>query len=204
MKALTLLLFVVLAVSVVAAGLFLLRDDSPPAIPNQNPVGQTFPSVVGQSLEEKRTELPAALAGQAAILLIGYEQEAQFDIDRWLLGLLQTEISAQIVEIPTIPGLVPSLISRWIDEGMRSGIPEEDWGSVVTLYGDSARPVAELTGTERGRLARVLVLNSVGEIVWFDDKGYSASKALSVAQRVEQLNAPRESIESSASQQFAD
>lgn len=67
---------------------------------------------------------------------------------------------------------------------MRSGIPREDWGAVITLYGETARPVAQLTGTERGRLARIVVLDPAGRIVWFDDQGYSARKAMEVAEVV--------------------
>ena len=154
---------------------------------NRDPTGETFPSVVGQSLEKQRIEIPEALAGEPAVLLIGYKQKTQFDIDRWMMGLIQAGVGEQIVEVPTIPGLLPSFASGWIDDGMRSGIPQEDWGSVVTLYGEAARPVAELTGTQRARLTRVIVLDSEGRVVWFDDKGYSPRKALAVAALVSKL-----------------
>jgi hypothetical protein len=154
---------------------------------NRDPSGEAFPSVRGQSLETERIEIPAAFTGGPAVLLIGYKQSAQFDIDRWLMGLIQAEVNAQIVEIPTIPGLVPSLASGWIDDGMRSGIPREDWGSVITLYGRAARPVAALTGTECGQRARIIVLDATGTVVWFDDQGYSARKAIAVSDLVAKL-----------------
>jgi hypothetical protein len=169
-------------VAVVAVAAIVMYRGSTEVFPNRNPTGETFPSVVGESLEEIRTAIPEDLAGEPAVLLIGYKQNAQFDIDRWLMGLLQTEVEMRIIEIPTIPGLLPSFASGWIDDGMRSGIPREDWGLVVTLYGDAARPVAELTGTERGRLTRVVVLDAEGRVAWFDDEGYSARKALEVAE----------------------
>lgn len=156
-------------------------------IPNRDPTGERFPAVVGQSLEKERTEMPGAFAGRPAVLLVGYEQGTQFDLDRWLMGLMQAGVDARLVEVPTIPGLVPTIASGWIDDGMRSGIPREDWGSVVTLYGGAARPVAELTGNEHGRRARVIVLDAEGSIVWFDDAGYSARKALGVAELVATL-----------------
>ena len=155
--------------------------------PNRDPTGEVFPAVVGESLERERVELPAAFAGEPVVLLVGYEQRTQFDIDRWAMGLMQAEASAPIVELPTIPGLVPTLISGWIDDGMRSGIPEEDWAAVVTLYGGAARPIARMTGTESGHRTRVLVLDAMGRVVWFDDEGYSASKAMAVAALVDTL-----------------
>lgn len=155
---------------------------------NRHPIGEAFPSVRGQSLKKERIEIPAAFAGGPAVLLVGYKQSAQFDIDRWLMGLIQAKVKAQIVEIPTIPGLVPTIASGWIDDGMRSGIPKEDWGSVITLYGRAAKPVAALTGTESGQRARVIVLDATGRIVWFDDEGYSARKAIAVSNLVAGLS----------------
>lgn len=151
-------------------------------IPNRDPTGQAFPAVAGESLAGEPVELPAALEGQPAIVLVGYLQEAQFDIDRWLMGLIQAGVAIPILELPTIPALVPTLASDWIDDGMRSGIPEEDWAVVVTLYGSAASPVAELTGTENGRLARVILLDADGRVAWFHDRGYSATRALELAE----------------------
>lgn len=150
-------------------------------IPNRDPQGEMFPAVQGESLEGETIALPDAFAGAPVVLLVGYKQGAQFDIDRWVMGLLQAEVAAPIVELPTIPGLIPSFASGWIDDGMRSGIPQEDWSAVVTLYGGAARPVAEFTGTASGRLARVVLLDAKGRVAWFDDRGYSASKALRLA-----------------------
>ncbi len=156
-------------------------------IPNRDPTGERFPDVVGESLAGEVVELPGSLGGQPAIVLVGYLQEAQFDIDRWLMGLIQAGAAVPILELPTIPGLVPTLASRWIDEGMRSGIPAEDWAIVVTLYGSAARPVAELTGTTNGRLARVMLLDADGDVAWFHDRGYSASRAIDLADRAASL-----------------
>ncbi|MFG0275178.1 MAG: hypothetical protein ACF8QF_08980 [Phycisphaerales bacterium] len=153
----------------------------------RNPVGERFPSVVGQSLEKETVALPEDLAGEPAVILVGYRQRTQFDIDRWLLGLLQADVRAQLLEVPTIPGLAPTFASGWIDDGMRSGIPREDWGAVVTLYGKRATPVAKFTGNDRGRLARILVLDSAGEVVWFDDEGYSPRKALEIKSLTDRL-----------------
>lgn len=173
MKTLLAVLTAIFAISLTAC--------SPDTVPNRDPAGETFPSVAGESLAGEKIELPAALEGQPAVLLIGYLQEAQFDIDRWLMGLIQAGTAVPILELPTIPGLAPTMASGWIDDGMRSGIPKEDWAVVVTLYGSAAKPVAELTGTEEGRLARVILLDASGKVTWFHDRGYSASKAIELA-----------------------
>jgi outer membrane protein assembly factor BamB len=146
--------------------------------PNRDPLGQRLPSVAGEALDGKAWRLPEDLAGRPAVLLVGYEQRAQFDADRWLFGLLQAETPARLLEVPTIPGLFGRVLGETIDSGMRSGIPHEDWGAVVTLYGESASTMKAFTGTERGRNMRVLVLDADGNVRWFHDRGYSAAKCL--------------------------
>ena len=145
---------------------------------NRACVGETFPQVSGEGLDGKTWNLPRELAGKPAIVLIGYLQEAQFDADRWLFGLLQSQTPAKLLELPTIPGLFPRLAASTIDRGMRSGIPSEDWQSVVTLYGSDATKIAQFTGNERGRNIRVLLLDQNGKVLWLHDRGFSAGKLL--------------------------
>ncbi|MHC4392629.1 MAG: hypothetical protein ACYS22_15125 [Planctomycetota bacterium] len=142
--------------------------------PNLDPTGDRFPTVRGESLDEKAWTLPDDLAGQPAILLVGYDQNSQFDLDRWLFGLLQANTPVRFLEVPTIPGLVPSMFSGSIDSGMRSGIPSEDWGVVVTLYREEAQRVVEATGNTNPTPGRVFLLDGDGTVVWFTDRGYSA------------------------------
>jgi hypothetical protein len=140
--------------------------------PRRDPTGESFPQVRGTALDGQEVRFPDAGEGVPLLLLIGFEQDAQFDIDRWLLGLHQAEVDVRVFEVPTIPGMVPRMIAGTIDDGMRRGIPEEDWGGVVTLYRDAAR-VAEFTGNENGLTGRVVLLDEEGEVVFFHDRGYS-------------------------------
>ena len=140
----------------------------------RNPTAEVFPSVTGTSLAGVTTRLPEALAGKSTLLLVGYKQNAQFDLDRWLIGLYQTETEVPVFEVPTIPGLLPGLFAGRIDDGMRSGIPEEDWASVITVY-DDAELIARFTGTENGNNGRVLLLDPEGRVVFFHDRGFSVS-----------------------------
>lgn len=145
-------------------------------IPNRNPVGEVFPAVKGESLEGKDVAVPAQ--GEPAILLIGYAQDAQFDADRWLYGLLQAKIPVRVIELPTLPGLFVRAIGGMIDEGMRSGIPQEDWASVVTVYGPKASDIVAFTGNTNPRNMRVVLLDAEGKVRWFHDRGFSAGKLI--------------------------
>ena len=100
--------------------------------------------------------------------------------------MLQTELKIQVFEVPTIKGFVPGLIRGTIDGGMREGIPNEDWGSVVTVY-DDAEKIVELTGNTTPRNARVFLLDGEGKVVWFHDRGYSARVMMELKQQAEAL-----------------
>ena len=145
-------------------------------VPNRVPLQESFPVVRGQSLAGEEVRLPDL--GKSTLLLVGYAQDSQFDADRWIFGLLQAGFPTRIVELPTIPGLFPRMLSGMIDSGMQSGIPSEDWSSVVTVYGSDARMIVEFTGDEKPRNIRVLLLDSQGHVRWFHDRGFSASKLL--------------------------
>lgn len=141
-------------------------------VKRRDPTGASFPIVTGEALDQKSWSLPQAWRGDPVVVLIGYVQEAQFDIDRWLIGLDMTQTRVKIFEVPTISGLVPSIISQRINEGMRSGIPRPIWSAVITVYEDAGK-LEQFTGTERPRNARVLLLDREGTVRFFKDEGFS-------------------------------
>ncbi len=165
-----------LAAAAMIGALLALLGCGPSKIANRDPVGDAFPSVQGKALSGESVDIPKAYAGAPVILMVGYLQETQFDLDRWTFGIMQAKPPVKAVEIPTIPGLVPSMISGWIDSGMRSGIPEEDWPAVVCVYGAPAQRIVELTGNQGGRNGRIVLLDAQGNVRWFHDRGFSAAK----------------------------
>ena len=153
---------------------------------NQDPTGKNFPAVSGTSLGGKIYQIPKDFQGKPVVLLIGYKQRSQFDLDRWILGLVQLQTPVRIVEIPTIKGLIPGMFANRIDEGMRNGIPEEDWGSVITVY-DEAEPIVNFTGNENGSNGRIVLLDQKGKVIWFADRGYSAGQVKDLDAAVRKL-----------------
>lgn len=140
--------------------------------PNQAITGQFFPSVSGETLEQQAMTLPDDLQGTTSLLLIGYKQDSQFDIDRWLIGLDMTQTQVPVYEVPTIQGLFPRMFSTLINNGMRSGIPKPLWKGVVTVYQDGEQ-VQAFTGNDKPNNARVVLLNPQGKVIYFYDQGFS-------------------------------
>lgn len=156
--------------SIVAAALLLAGCAT--RFTNQEPLGQRFPSVAGQSLEGAEYRLPGDFAGSEVLLLIGYKQNSQFDIDRWLIGLDMTGTSVDVYELPTIQGMFPRMFKTRIDDGMRAGIPKELWKGVITIYADGD-VVQAFTGNEQPNNARVVLLDAQGQVIYFHDRGFS-------------------------------
>jgi len=154
--------------------------------PRRDPTGETFPSIRGDSLDGKTHSIPEDLAGEPALLLVGFKMESQFDLDRWLLGLSQAGAGVKAYELPTIPGLLPGLFAGKIDEGMRSGIPQEDWGGVITIYGD-ADTVTRFVGNENPLPGRIILLDARGRVVFFHDRGFSVGTLQRLLEEVKRL-----------------
>lgn len=154
--------------------LFLLGPGCQASYPRRDPTGERLPTVQGISLDEKAWRLPEDLEDRSAILLLGYQQDAQFDLDRWLLGLFEAGVDVPIYEVPTVVGMVPGWISGTINEGMRGGIPSEDWAAVITIY-DDAPLLAAFTGNVGAPTGRILVLDSDWRVRFFHDEGYSVA-----------------------------
>ena len=111
---------------------------------------------------------------KSSIRSIGYKQNSQFDIDRWLIGLDMTNTQVDVYEIPTIQGLFPRMFSTTINNGMRNGIPKSLWQGVVTVYNDGDE-VQAFTGNENPNNARVVLLDKNGVILYFYDEGFSVA-----------------------------
>lgn len=153
---------------------------------NSDISGEIFPTVEGTSLEGDEIIIPNHFKGSSVLLILGYKMDSQFDIDRWLIGLDQTQTDIKVYEIPTIQGLFPRMFSTFIDKGMRSGIPKELWGGVITIYADGD-DLQEFTGNENPNNGRVILLDKLGKIIYFHDRGFSVQELNNLREKIEEL-----------------
>jgi len=142
-----------------------------------SPLFQRLPSVVGDSLSRERIRFPEHVAGKPAVLLVAYRRDAQEDIDRWLKFLTSDWPEVACYEVPTIAGVIWRPLAGWIDSGMRGGVPENKWSSVVTMYGGNATRVRDFLGDHGSPSAYVVALDTNSAVVWFNAEGYSDERA---------------------------
>jgi hypothetical protein len=82
--------------------------------------------------------------------------------------------------------MLPQMVQGFIDNGMRSGIPKSDWGSVVTVYEDASKIITAL-GNERPQSAYAVLLDKQGRIIWTSNIGYSATQILELKKLVDSM-----------------
>ena len=64
----------------------------------------------GESLDKQQVEIPTGFEADYSLLLIGYKQDSQFDIDRWLIGLDMTNVTIPTYELPQLRGWLPACL----------------------------------------------------------------------------------------------
>ena len=111
------------------------------------------------------------------MLLVAYRRDTQEDVDRWLQFLANDWPRVTRYEVPTVAGVIWRPLAGWIDSGMRGGVPENKWSSVVTMYGGDATRLRDFLGDYGGPSAHVVVLDANGVVAWFNAEGYSDERA---------------------------
>ncbi len=126
----------------------------------------TFPTIPAQTLSRQDVVFPDVLQGKYGFIAVAFKQKAQSQIDTWY-ALYQDSLQSRGVvfyEIPMISGSW-NLVSGWIDNGMRSGIPAEKHPYVATYYGPLEDHQARL-GVDNDQLAYVYLIDPEGKILF--------------------------------------
>jgi hypothetical protein len=138
-----------------------------------------FPKITAENLNKEKVTLPDDLAGSPALVLVAYKQRQQLNVNTWL-GHLETIEAAipgvRVIETPTISSGKWGWMAGFIDNGMRSGIPNlEARGRTITLYTDVSLFNQALMIEDTDTIYAVL-LNSEGEVVGMLDGDFEAWK----------------------------
>ena len=127
-----------------------------------------FPQVTGSNLERRRFTLPGDLEGDLNLLFLAFWQRHQALVDSWmpLANCLQEQRNDLVAyELPVIQSR-SRLSQRFIDGGMRAGIPDlRIRRHTITLYLDKP-PFLDALDISDDRTIQVLVVDRSGRVVW--------------------------------------
>ena len=96
-----------------------------------------FPIVETKTLNNERLVLPKDLNKKANIIILAFVQEAQVDVNTWadiILREYEPKEAVSYYEVPMMNGFYRPF-QKYIDNGMRSGIPDKLHDNTATYYG---------------------------------------------------------------------
>jgi len=138
-----------------------------------------FPTITAENLGREKVTLPTDLAGNPALILVAYKQKQQTNVNTWLDRIDEIERAipgVQIIETPTISSGKWGWMAGFIDNGMRSGIPDpQARARTITLYTDVSLFNQALMIEDRDTIYAVL-LDERGEVLEVISGDYDAQK----------------------------
>ena len=154
----------------------------PPSAVDHSPAGRSpalhFPRIVAATLSGTTLVLPDSLDTSLGIVMLAFRRHAQAVVDSWMTPLARRLAGHDVVRLYEVPMLAGGwrVMSGFIDNGMRSGIPAHKHGMVATYYGDVHRVRAAL-GIHDLDSAYIYLMKADGEIQWHAE-GWAAPRRI--------------------------
>jgi ATP10 protein len=139
-------------------------------------INSKFPVMAVQTLSKNKIELPTYTLGKPTIICLVFEQNAQPLVDTWTYPILEKYTNSEInyYEVPMITSGY-KLVSGFIDNGMRSGVPKELHNNVATYYGSLTQYKADLMMSDKNS-CYIFLVNKEGVISHIDESSANAQK----------------------------
>jgi hypothetical protein len=150
-----------------------------------------FPDVTGSNLNRDSKSFPADFEGDLNLLFIAFQRWQQTSINTWLplANALEAQYKQLVYyEFPTIQSMNP-LFQRFIDGGMRAGIPDPKARErTITLYLDKG-PFRSALGITNEDYIYVLLVRQDGDVLWMMSGELTADKEESLRAAIEKTGA---------------
>ena len=122
---------------------------------------EAVPAIEGESLSGKTVSLPAATAGQSAILIIGFTHASQKQVKEWALRVHDRFPEWSIAILEDVPRLMRGMVSHSI----KGSIPQDEHDRFLLVY-HGEKALKQAAGFEQPDDAYVLVIDGSGKIGW--------------------------------------
>ena len=164
-------------------------------IPSRNPTSEPIVVITGTTLDGTRIDIPRDLSdankpsSAPTILLIAYQRDAQFDADRWRLGLDELGVKCRVLLVHAIPSTFGVLLSPVLTHDLAQKFALSEHAMILPLTGESADRLATQTGMGRAQFAHVVVIAADGRIIYACDEGYCAERVQALTLMTASTNA---------------
>ena len=148
-----------------------------------------FPIIKAENLNKEEVEIPSQLTGNPKLLIVPFQQWQQRVVDSWIPFLTQLTNDFpgfDFYELPTIRKM-NFVYRRFIDGGMRAGIPSRDTRRrTVTLYIDK-EPFKEVLNITTEDTIHLFLIDSQGNVTWYENGEVTRDKAESLTKAITQM-----------------
>lgn len=150
-----------------------------------------FPPLAADTLSRERVSLPGGLAGRYNLVVVAYRRQQQADVDTWmptLNALEQADPRLRWYELPTIGRFTGVFVSWWLDDAMRSGIPDlRQRARTITLYVDKDWFRGRLGLPQTEDAIHLLLLDKAGRVLWRHAGRFDETAAADLRKRLATL-----------------
>ena len=131
-------------------------------------IGLKFPAISGESLSEKKVNLPQAAAGKVTLILMAFTRDSIPELDPWLKAYTDAfgaKKNFALYKIPMMKSAFAKQISGMINGKMKKDNPEELHDKIVTYYGPIDEYVTAL-GIADEEQGYAFLLDKTGVVKW--------------------------------------
>jgi hypothetical protein len=151
-------------------------------------LGKIFPELKAQTLSKQAVVFPKDGLGKPTILCLVFDRPAQVLVDTWTVPILKKYPNQTVnyYEIPMIKGAW-GIMSGFIDNGMRGGVPKELHGNVATYYGSLSSYKTDLILEDKNS-CYLFLLDKTGVIQYVTESSADADKLAALYAAIEKMN----------------
>ncbi|GAB4146875.1 MAG: hypothetical protein Fur0041_21080 [Bacteroidia bacterium] len=158
-----------------------------------NPVGQKFPELRGETLQDKVVTLPADVAGKSSIICLAYSQDAEKDLKTWYepafnkfiakTGLMDDAYDVHLYFVPMFTGASAAAASGAKRQMMKD--VQQDLQSHVIVYRGELEAYKEKLGMDDKKKPYIFVLDKNGKVVYMTSGEFTEDKMDAVEDHLE-------------------
>jgi ATP10 protein len=151
-------------------------------------VSKAFPELKAQTLARQNVVFPKDGLGKPTILCLVFDRPAQALVDTWTTPILAKypDNTVNYYEIPMIKGAW-GIMSGFIDNGMRGGVPKELHNNVATYYGSLSDYKRDLMLEDKSS-CYIFLLDKTGVIQYVAESSADAEKLTALYAAIDKIN----------------